>query len=195
MAKLESASRRSVVKGAAALAALAIPAAAVAVGDDAELLRLGAELDALYPLKVETREACAAMCDAADDEVDRRLGFSPRQGFKMTDEQGEQYMAVAREVYATGADAAVWRDTAVWETVDVIHGKILNLPAHTAAGVAVKARALAMFYQWNLWQEERPDDWGDQILRDLIEAVCKLACTTPGVVSGARPGGPRAPRA
>jgi hypothetical protein len=176
--------RRAALGGAAAIAVLPIAAMgpAAAGKDDAELLRLGAELDAFYPQWLRDREREYAAHDAAEEELERRLGFQP--GPHMTRPQAKEWHQTMIAVWdETGTNAVVKSCEASWNRLDRIQQRLLKLEAHTPAGVAVKARALARFSMWKAWEKAEPDDWNDHLVRHLIEAVCKLAGTSPGVVN------------
>jgi hypothetical protein len=169
-------SRRKLLASAPAVAAVGMPAVASALsgfpGDpDAELLALGAELDAFYPEYLTSGTAANAASETAWIEAERSLGFKREDD--VTPELLETMFGVREK---SGAEAIIDKDQAITGHVDEIHRKIIELPAHTLAGIAVKARAGAMLMLSDLWSEPAIDmDYDKFVMRRLIESILESA--------------------
>ena len=133
---------------------------------DAELLAVGRRLDAAHAAWLETVEA-------AQEPWSRRDQFY--------EERGRSTLRVIEEANALpGVDEANNAEGAAFEALTRICTDVWRLPAHTAAGVAVKARA-AMIDVWPTGGYESSaadgadEDLPDRSIRLLIEACCSLA--------------------
>lgn len=176
----ENPSRRTamtVISAAAAgIAALTTAAAASAEPADAELLELGAGFDALVPEMLATRAAAFAYSDAIEQETARRIGGTnpvPPLQLLPTMLWHSTFCAVEREM---GPSSAVDVCEAAATRLDEVLDAIMATPAHTMAGLAVKARAAAILTHDYLWHGPTIDlDWNDEILRSLFEAIFAAA--------------------
>jgi hypothetical protein len=166
-------SRRATIVGAVALPAAAMPLPALSADNDAELLRLGAELDAVIVewhaqrgIDEQERAAHEAACDAA--------GLPKIEFGSIPDEEWRAHNDKRMALHQS--------DDPELERWDRIHGKmwpaidaIIALKATTVAGLAVKARAVSLSFA-ELWNNET--DWEDHHRR-FIEAVCAFTGVTP----------------
>jgi len=166
-------SRRAIVAGAAALPAAAVLLPALSADNDAELLRLGAELDAVIiewhaqrAIDEQERAAHEAACDAA--------GLPKIEFGSVPDEEWRAHNDKRTALYQS--------DDPELERWDRIHGKIwplidaiMALKATTTAGLAVQARTVSLYFA-ELWKNET--DWEDHH-RQFIESVCAFAGVTP----------------
>lgn len=175
------ASRRSLLSGMAVLPAVSLVpgvAAGAAVGaecpaPDARLIALGAKLDAMLPDIWAKLAAAKASCDAAGKEARRRYELSCKELRKEQSDFWETWKAVRREF---GSDELIGEGDKAMAPACKIHEEIIAAPAHTLAGMAVKARAAATFALSHLWDEPEVDlDWDKSVMRRLIEDICGAA--------------------
>jgi hypothetical protein len=178
-------SRRTALSGIAGIAAAGtavLPGAArllsgehpdAAAGHDAELIALGAELDALQPLIIEAERAANVAHDAFMAEARRRLpeglnddGFMPL------------YEEIADKETIDRADALQDRGFAIFE-------RMKALPVHTMQGAAALARATVISGYLHYCTDPHEDDldWDEKIIRNLIERVCVSGGTAVPVTS------------
>jgi hypothetical protein len=142
---------------------------------DHELLALSAQIDALWPELQATQEASLAAAHAADEEISRRLGFDSRtRGGFLTPEECSKASEMMKLVWGELRTDDVHRKCSeVWARADGVHQRILDTPASTVTGFAVKARVAAMLVTSQLWDEPKQNlDWDKSVIRDLIEALC-----------------------
>lgn len=178
-------SRRALVRGAAAIPAVAVlPAAAFAADNpDAELLELGAELDAVIPQwhaqrAIDAKESAAyeAACEAAGLP---RIECMPIEEWRA---YNEKRWAIRRQVVHDddnndehGASIA-WNNIhdQTWSLIDAITTLAASKPPQTLAGLAVLARTMTLSWS-ELWDE----DDEDRDHRAFMEAVCAFAGVKP----------------
>jgi hypothetical protein len=170
--------RRSILAGAAAapIAALASNASGSPADTDAKILTLGAELEAVgndWLLRTRRSQERRA---ALEERVFAATGIA-RADALPRDEDGE-YWRVHDEI----ADDLPSDDPDLQEWVE-IHGRlyplakeILSCRPRTAAGLAVQAQAIALFYG-ELWDDETLEvlEPADRYTRAFIESVCAFA--------------------
>lgn len=185
-------SRRAILAGAAILPVASLPALSVpalasgATGldhPDAELLRLGAQLEPIIhrwaakrAVEVQYRAEWDAICERAglpwieigdlpDDEwrahTEKRWAIRPAYEEDETDENGH---------------SVVW--TNILDALNALAKDIISRKAHTVAGLTVQARAMTVYYA-ELWDGGSSDDEHNHDCRDFIEAVCAFAGVTP----------------
>jgi hypothetical protein len=147
-------SRRTLLATGAALAAVPVGAVAAqaSVNPDAELLALGRQLAILHAEDIRTEEVSEATAEEASEETTRRLGYDLDQekATKTNESWIVMYGIVRRE---SGADALSDANYAVWQRIEPIYRRVMAMPAHTVAGIGVKARAVAMFAVSYLWDK------------------------------------------
>jgi hypothetical protein len=182
-ATLESASRRSVVKSAgAALAALAVPATALASPGDAELLELGRQFEADIP-------RWRALCERSErnrqrfrEAMFRATGTWDIPGARYIEVDGRFVENGRARPYFEANDRISrnfdWGDPTEKEWDDLrermqpLAEKILQVQPTTVAGLGVQARALAYLYsEW--WDEGCPGV--EPGPRTLVENVLRVA--------------------
>ena len=181
-------SRRALVTRAAALPALAVPAfASDVIGPnhpDAELLRLGAELDHIIAEWHAQRAIDKANCDLRDAACET-AGLSDIEFGTMPDDEWlaykEKRLAVRRACVNSGDDVNVWDDIhgRMWPMIDAI----IERKAQTLAGFAVQARAISLSYS-ELWDGGEGE--GNHY-RPFIEAACAFAGVLPVPLDDAAP--------
>ena len=181
-------SRRALVTSAATLPALAVPAfAADVIGPnhpDAELLRLGAELDHIIAEWHAQRAIDKANCDLRDAACET-AGLSDIEFGTMPDDEWlaykEKRLAVRRACVNSGDDVNVWDDIhgRMWPMIDAI----IERKAQTLAGFAVQARAISLSYS-ELWDGGEGE--GNHY-RPFIEAACAFAGVVPVPLDNAAP--------
>jgi polygalacturonase len=137
-----SISRRNALMAVAGAAAL--PAAALANRPDAELLALKDELERRWQTWWDAfGPAMDAITDAETEVV--RLSSRARPHMAMSDEEFQAWWKLSydvRERYDVEAFNSVVREA--WPPLEEICRRILDMPASTLEGVAVKARAVAV---------------------------------------------------
>jgi hypothetical protein len=160
-------SRRTIVAGAAALPTLAIPAVASFSPDhpDAELLRLGAQLEAIG----RDRDALEVRLDRGIEEHKAaclRADLPPEPDWSVAGPKGVPYEEwldrfVARNEarnaipYSGDWDAVCEEHDAVMDRVNLLAEEIMELTATTVDGLRVQARALDWAFPdwWELGEE------------------------------------------
>jgi len=160
-------SRRSALASGLAFAAPAAAGLPVVAGEhsgnDAELIALGAQLDALYPRIHEAEQAARKSNENFEAELQRRF----RPG-RMTNEQFEQLWDEVsdKEVFA--------KARAVQGRADEIFERMMEMPVHTMQGAAMLARATVLRGGLgDYWEVPKRDlDWDKLTIRNLIERVC-----------------------
>jgi len=163
---MTSITRRNALAGAGAAAgvlAIATPALASG-GDDAELVRLGAEFDRrcteLVPV---TREYDHLHAVAHEMWKAKNVPFNEDGYFAVHDE--------------TGANAAANRHEAAYESLQVVATKIRELPASGFAGLAVKVRVVR-FENFNDDAFDIPEkdmDWDVRCFHQFVAEIDRLA--------------------
>jgi len=188
-------SRRHLVTTAAALPALALPAfASEAIGPnhpDAELLRLGVELEALI---VEYHAQCAIdrkEWAAVDAELEA-IGLPDIERGSLPDDEYRAYQL--KRATATDSIFHDWRGrrgldenglsiawTSIHDRQNPLIDAIMEIKPHTLAGLAVMARTFTLHHaeQW-----EHDYDEGSHH-RAFMEAVCAIAGVVPVPLDGA----------
>jgi len=155
--------RRAMLAGAVALAP-ATAIAAVPIGEDAELLRLGAELDRILPETLDLNWRRIQEQAAMESHLRQFLGGDDdtfeaevEKWWKEHPEQGQ------------AAESLLHRADQIAET-------ILSIQPRTLAGLAVLTRAAAVLNP-TLWHNDDDDDFqlDNRALKRLIEATCDLA--------------------
>jgi hypothetical protein len=186
-------SRRALVRGAAVIPAVAVlPAAAFAADNpDAELLELGAELDAIIPqwhaqraIDAKSRAAWKAACEAAglpDIEYGSVSADEWRAHF-------EKRCAIrhANDIDETDDDghggSIAWNRIGdlTWPLIDAITELAAEQPPQTLAGLAVLARTMTLSWSefWDPGYLEDGDTENGRH-RTFIEAVCAFAGVKP----------------
>ncbi|HUI12562.1 MAG TPA: hypothetical protein VL048_03720 [Xanthobacteraceae bacterium] len=190
-------SRRTLVVGAAMLPAASLPAFASPIGPDhpdAELLRLGAELEPIIGEWAAQRALDDAESAALDAAVERATGIARRDAPKIP----KGYRRCSPVPKLTKKNRAVWYwathdkimeqspstdpDLTVWDEIhDRLHPlarDIISRKAQTVAGLAVQARAMTVYYS-ELWDGGSVDDENEHDHRNFIEAVCVFAGVKP----------------
>jgi hypothetical protein len=183
---MQSLSRRSLVTSAAALPALAVPAVAVApVEQDADLQRLGKELEALIVEWHAQRLIDARIC-AGWETACVQAGL-PRLEQQWTLDQHDEWLEHAEKRQAIRGPFADYEDADTNERGESIawnriHGvmfplidDILSRQATTIAGLAVQARAITLNWSERWGNEYQSDD----TLRIFMERVCAFAGVKP----------------
>jgi hypothetical protein len=168
----------TLVTAIAAASAVAVPAipSAMTANRDAELIALGARLDALLPRIAAAKEIAHANSISVHDETARRCGFDVDRD--LSPDEGklwfETFCSVTRE-------RGLWKS---WhppldeldEQADAIMLRMRELPIRTLQGAAVMARSIAL---WGASSElSGPEDdleWGAMLLRELIDRLCVAA--------------------
>jgi hypothetical protein len=173
-------SRRHLVTTAAALPALTIPAIADPNGPnpDAELLRIGVELEALIPewhaQRAFDRESTIAWQAAVE-----AVGLPDRNRDDFADlDEFIAYNQSRGAVEVPGFpkdedDEDPWDDIhgRMWPLIDAI----MEYNAQTAAGFAVQVRAVSLYHA-ELWDGELEEG---EHHRGFIEAACAFAGVVP----------------
>jgi len=180
-------SRRHLVTTAAALPALAMPALADPIGPnpDAELLRLGAELEAVivdWHAQRSIDEKQSATIDAALEAAGLPdIDYRSASADEISAYQAKR-SAITDPIYRAGGDldengeeVEVWADISdsMWPLIDAI----MAIKPRTLAGFGVVARAFTLLHaeQWELAINE--DD--NLHHRAFMEAVCAFAGVVP----------------
>lgn len=130
------------------------PIALSPANDDSALLTLEREFDEVVAdLAVERARDELAACAASQSSDSRSERWRPRYSEQVRTTQVETILA----------------------QLDPIERAIMAIPAHTIAGLGVKARHAA--YVMSQYWEEPVDqiDWEAKTVRLLIEAVCEVA--------------------
>ena len=156
-------SRRAVLAGGASVAALSVPVIAAPIHPDAELLALGERFDALVKL-YEDAEVRSEPSDSAFARGIEKL----RETVPNSDEAWQElFDRIEREF-----PVAYPKCDDVTDLMDKPSDRIMELPAFTPEGLAVKAR-LARFACDHLWRRNE-DGWDDKAVRQLVEAAMKF---------------------
>lgn len=134
---------------------------------DAKLIALGHRFD-------EAHAVWMALVPASNAAHDRIQTFKER-----AKEEGMDVISACQAAWLQeGVNEAHEAELAAFEALEPLHRAIMALPAHTVAGLAVKARS-ATLGPWasGTYEEDRQkgesEDWGKRLVRDLIDA-----CTT-----------------
>jgi hypothetical protein len=187
-------SRRTLVTGAAALPALAVPAiASEPIGDhpDAELLRLGAQLErveaewlARCAVDRKRRAAHEAACIAAGlpkipfdgEHVDEYTAYEKKRA--RVPYEGKQ--AEAAETDEHGSNV-VWVD--IHDRMFDLIDKIMEQRSQTVAGLAVQARAIVMDNAewWDAGAEGTAPE--QDRARLFLESLCSFLRICPAPIS------------
>jgi hypothetical protein len=162
-------SRRSLVASAAALPALAVPTVATPqcypVEPDAELIKLAETYERIFriraPLVADYNERWTRGIELAGERADH----GPPKTYEVE---------LERAWFETGSDKANEKLKPVDDQLSDLASKIMDTPAHTAAGLRARVALVADAYS-DLWDEPFDDlDWEKKVLRRLIEAICSL---------------------
>jgi hypothetical protein len=146
----------------AAAGAVLTPAAlAAGSSDDAELLALGKQCDALY---------------AEHEDLEAKLEPRMREYRYRMEARYHDTGYAERVQLELGIKEELDRQEAISEVLQAPVHQISGLPAHTLAGLAVKARSAA-FYWSQLWNGPIDDDDApeDHAVRALVAAVLAMA--------------------
>ena len=164
----------------AAFVAAAVPKAAAAAAmtpgtDDAALVALGRQFDAIAAEILAFRAEYNASVERRELEVCRRLGIEASQS-SLNQEAAQRYVRLMKEVGdETGAEAAVEQMEAILARLDPIERAIIATPACTLVGLGVKARHAAHVVSQHWDEPIEKADWRTRTVRLLIEAVCEVA--------------------
>jgi len=185
---MSTTSRRAVLAGIAAVPAAAVPAVAAltlnAEWSDAELLRLGAELDDVAKewLVISTRaEERLARFNAKVEQV---TGIATRDAPNIDDDTigyWDARMSISGDDFDGQAEDD--RCNAMQARLFPLAEDILARRAQTIAGLAVQAKAITLAAA-DLWDEEDAD--GHDHERTFVEAVCAFVGITPVPLAGQR---------
>jgi hypothetical protein len=155
---------------AAAALALAVPVSALGgavIGNDAELLALGARLDWLIAEEERVYEL-EAPCRAAFNRVRAEMQAEDRPH---TNEEWNARLQHIDKLQPPGPSSEDLLDQ-----MDAPMRRIAALPAHTVAGLAVKARATAVacryMYSTHFFEDA---EWDHMHVRMLVAAVLTMA--------------------
>jgi hypothetical protein len=184
-------SRRALVRGAAAIPAVAVlPGAALAADNpDAELIELGAELDAVIP-QWHAQRAIDAKRSVAQDAACEAAGLPYIEYGSVS---GEEYRAYFEKRCAIGRQAVDDNETdehgasipwnnihdQTWPLIDAITTLAADQPPQTLAGLAVLARTMTLSWSefWDAGCMTEDDD--NRSHRAFMEAVCAFAGVKP----------------
>jgi hypothetical protein len=140
-----------------------------------QLLGLFERLEPILREWLELKPIYEAAFDAAEREIARRTGIPAGVGFRSETEVQLYFKEQARVYREQKIDELSERREALDRRIDPILDAIRQLPARSLAGLAIKARAVAVTMD-HLWDVPANDlDWEEEFLRDLIENVCALA--------------------
>lgn len=131
---------------------------------DAELLRLGAEFDAV---KAER--------DASDDDVAKRQKTLFQETIARRGDLGSGDAIMLERWESSGLRAAERRYNALADRLEDVYGKILATPAAGFAGVAVKMRVLRWFLGADDQGDRRDQDLPDEWFNTIDEEIRRLA--------------------
>jgi hypothetical protein len=173
-------SRRALLAGAPAVAALACGAVAAAAAD-AELLALKAEFDPLFDLwRAMTIEQNAGL-EEFEALLHERTGMTRREGWALEEGSPEE-KAFRRALHDLAEERAHDPDgpdpaSQAWEPVrdrfDELAGEILAHVATTREGLALQARAFASSYS-EVW-ENAYDGATESATWNFLTSVCAFA--------------------
>jgi hypothetical protein len=196
-------SRRAILAGAAMLPVASLPALAVpafaseAIGPDhpdAELLRLGAQLDSVgresaakCAIDARRRAAWEAACVSVG--LPRiEFGSIPDDEFRAYSDKRSKVRS-ATELDEADEDVDEHGCSVAWNRIrDQLYkliDEILPRKAVTAAGLAVQTRAVVLA-AFELWYDEENDD--NEHERLFIEAACAFVGTTPARILAGQAG-------
>jgi hypothetical protein len=180
-------SRRHVVSIAAVLPALAVPAlASDAIGPnhpDAELLRLGAELEAVIVDWHAQRSIDQAERDSREKACIRaglpriEFGSIPDDEWRAYEDKRDAVTGLIHRagghVNEDGEEVDVWDEIlgGMWPLIDAI----MAIKPHTLAGLAVMARAFTLHHA-EQWEPDADDGLHH---RAFMETVCAFAGVVP----------------
>ena len=160
--------RRTILVGAATLPALSLPAIAE-FNQDAELLALGKQFDAL---EIEYRE-----------ERIRNAGYYEAEQAalrRMRDHQARLSNGEFAALFDKEMEGAPKQSHPTWEEIvdrmDPVQRRISKLPAKTLEGLKVKARSAKQACS-HFWEAENLDDagWDHRIARTTIDAILAIS--------------------
>jgi hypothetical protein len=189
-------SRRALVRGAAAVPAVAglsaaIPAlASAADSPDAQLLALRAELDRICEQWLTQRALDDEDSAIFEARVFAATGIAYRDAPAMTEENRDTgYWAVRDKVIEENPrhddpdpDLTEWDQ--IHDRMFPLVDKILAYKAQAVAGLAVQAQAMALCHP-ELWDEDNGNSEEDCRHRLFIEAVCAFVGVKPVAVLAA----------
>lgn len=174
-------SRRALVTAAAVVPALALPASA-ALAQDAELIALGPELEAVIRDWVFQQNQDRRLSDQIDAETERLTGVK----FEDVREDGRdartQYWKVRDEVLARLSDPNDADENSPWNDILArafpLARRILSMRAATLVGLTVQARA-ASLENAEFWDHPQELDSQDGATKGLIESLCAYVGVKP----------------
>lgn len=156
--------RRAAIGAKARAAIGGAPAPTSSEHPDAELLRLGAALDRLFPIIAPLRANEKKKYEDFEAEATRR-GYV---------RHGAAWRILANEMQLDEVTDAL---TNVDMVIDGITGQIRSIEAKTFAGIAVKAKGLrwdcSLYGDMNLPKDMQ--DWQEQVMSDFCESMERLA--------------------
>jgi hypothetical protein len=164
--------RRTALALVASLPATTVPAAALGnIRPDAELIALGKQFDALDRQYTDARRRQDPI-----DKAFRRLIHThrPNQPSTLSDERAF-YQGLWDQAEAECGGPVKPHPDDISEQIGPLTTTIIDIPASTIEGLAVKAR-VARHACWHFYETSDEDaDWDHQMARGLIDAVLKAA--------------------
>ncbi len=174
-------SRRKLLASAPAAAAIGVPSVATALGglaagDDDELLALGRQMEPVYSRFYELNKITRPLWEEYNELLSPYLEACKAR--KITDKRlleiiGELQTSLKHGDETLESLAKQMDD--LTEATDQPFRRIIALPAHTLAGVAVKAKSAAFACEHFFFEEEDDADWDHKLARSVIKAVLALA--------------------
>jgi hypothetical protein len=174
-------SRRGIISAAgavAASAAVSMPSALAADHPDAKLIELGQQLDPIVRRIESGREKIKKIHSQGYDERFDALRAEWRRRCEAGNPDDTDWMSRIDDLQREyGMDVLLSAADDNYDALDPILNAIIEIPAVTVAGLAVKARATAAVTRGSeRWDDDDPDL--DVLhLRSLIQAVLSLAET------------------
>lgn len=142
-------------------------------GQDAELIELGSQMDAIFRRYYELR----TIADPVQEEFGEQ--FEPhREAAQRGEITGERMIEIRDQLMAAlkcgdeSLDDINGRLMDFTDAYDRLADRIMELPAQTSAGLAVKARCAAFVCE-HMWSDDAP--WDLFLARKALEAVITLA--------------------
>ena len=160
------------------IAAAAVPSAAIAnipSNPDAELIALGRWFDALAEEHAALSVRLAPLAVIYDERMAKAHADSM--------DRAEMVALLSRIRDDLGMPPLMARSEEILDVTNDPMVAIMEMPARTIEGLAVKAR-VAAFACSHMWNENDDDaDWDHLMARQLMRAVCDLAgCRLPSEV-------------
>jgi hypothetical protein len=181
--------RRAVLAGAASLPALAVPAIASPT-PDAELIRLGNELTALWPEHALRLEALNDIGDRAWELAEQRTGIKHPGRDEVRNMKPGEFDRLLAAMWAAQEELKMQHQESrfleISNCADGLMKRIDSLQASTAAGLGAKAITVA-FLNSELWDESAADqDIEKRQVRLLVDAAFAASGIANPVTQGAR---------